>query len=119
VGNYLYRPTGTATEITADTARVAIRWAVFDYDIGYFGQGEWGNYTRTYPAGTYDVWGPVLRVAMPTNPMAILSIVTSGWGTTTQTNELHRDVLDSHHRLVILRLGADERQQWKSADHSR
>jgi hypothetical protein len=82
-GTYLYRPSGTATEITADTARAQFAGA-FDYNIGFFGQGEWGNYTRHYPGGKYNVWGRFACGDANTS-QAILSIVTSGWGTTTQT----------------------------------
>jgi hypothetical protein len=81
-GTYLYRPTGTATEITADTPRTQFVGG-FDYDIGFFGSGEWGNYTRHYPAGTYNVWGRFAAGGGDT--LAYLSQVTSGWGTTTQT----------------------------------
>jgi hypothetical protein len=28
-----------------------------DYDVGWWGNGTWINYTRTFPAGTYQVWG--------------------------------------------------------------
>ena len=27
-----------------------------NYKIGWIGTGDWGNYTRTFPAGTYDVF---------------------------------------------------------------
>ena len=86
LGAYLYRPTGTATEITADTARSQFAGG-YDYDIGYFGQGEWGNYTRHYPGGTYDVWGR-FACGDANQSHAILSIVTNGWGTTTQTTNV-------------------------------
>jgi hypothetical protein len=82
-GNYLYRPTGTATELTADTPRSQFG-GTNDYNIGFFGQGEWGNYTRHYPGGKYNVWGRFACGDANTS-QAILSIVTSGWGTTTQT----------------------------------
>jgi hypothetical protein len=81
-GNYLYRPTGTATEITADKARPQFA-GTNDYNIGFFGQNEWGNYTRNYPAGKYNVWGRFACGDANTS-QAILSIVTSGWGTTDQ-----------------------------------
>ena len=82
-GTYLYRPSGTATEITADTPRAQFAGHT-DYNIGFFGTGEWGNYTRTYPQGTYNVWGR-FACGDANQSQAILSIVTSGWGTTTQT----------------------------------
>ncbi|PWU13202.1 MAG: hypothetical protein C5B50_19780 [Verrucomicrobia bacterium] len=82
-GTYLYRPSGTATEITADTPRAQFA-GTNDYNIGFFGAGEWGNYTRTYPGGTYNVWGRFACGSANTS-QAVLSIVTSGWGTTSQT----------------------------------
>jgi hypothetical protein len=82
-GTYLYRPSGTATEITADTPRSQFA-GTNDYNIGFFGTGEWGNYTRNYPGGTYDVWGR-FACGSANQSQALLSIVTSGWGTTTQT----------------------------------
>jgi hypothetical protein len=30
--------------------------SVFDYDVGDVAAGEWLNYTRTFPAGTYEVY---------------------------------------------------------------
>jgi hypothetical protein len=85
-GTYLYRPTGTATEITADLARPQFAGA-YDYNIGFFGQDEWGNYTRHYPAGSYNVWGRFACGDANTS-RATLSLVTGGWGTTTQTTNL-------------------------------
>jgi hypothetical protein len=29
---------------------------VYDYDVGDIAEGEWLNYTRTFPAGTYEVY---------------------------------------------------------------
>jgi hypothetical protein len=82
-GTSLYRPNGTATEITADLARSQFAGA-YDYNIGFFGQGEWGNYTRHYPAGNYNVWGR-FACGDANTARAVLSIVTSGWGTAAQT----------------------------------
>ncbi|MGC3957359.1 MAG: carbohydrate-binding protein [Verrucomicrobiota bacterium] len=81
-GTLLYRPSGTATEVTADLARSQFTGA-FDYNIGFFGNNEWGNYTRTYPAGTYNVWGRFAAGGGETT--ALLSQVTGGWSTTSQT----------------------------------
>lgn len=82
-GTYLYRPTGTATEITADAVRTQFAGG-FDYDIGFFGASEWGNYTRHYPAGSYNVWGR-FACGDANQSQALLSVVTDGWGTTVQT----------------------------------
>ncbi|HVU26283.1 MAG TPA: hypothetical protein VHG71_00840 [Verrucomicrobiae bacterium] len=57
-----------------------------DYDIGYFGNGSWANYTRHYPTGTYNVVG---RFAEGNNPTeATLSLLTSGYGTPVQTTNV-------------------------------
>ena len=82
-GGYLYRPSGTATELTADTARTQFA-GTNDYNIGFFGTGEWGNYTRHYPGGSYNVWGR-FACGDANGSSAFLSVVTSGWGTTSQT----------------------------------
>lgn len=54
-----------------------------DYSIGSFGPNSWANYTRHYPAGTYNVVGRFAEGAAPSH--ATLSILTSGYGTTPQT----------------------------------
>ena|GEM_PF-788093 len=54
-----------------------------DYYIGFFGGGSWVNYTRHYPAGTYNVIGRFADGAALSQPT--LSQVTSGVGTTNQT----------------------------------
>jgi len=85
-GNLLYRPNGTATDLTADQGRTQFA-GTNDYNIGFFGNNEWGNYPRQYPAGSYNVWGRCAAGGGDTT--AFLSQVTSGWGTTTQvTNSL-------------------------------
>jgi hypothetical protein len=80
-GVYTYRPNGTATG-TTDSTRPQYA-GTNDYIIGFFGANEWGNYTRTYPAGRYFVWGQFAAGGGESG--AELSILTSGWGTTTQT----------------------------------
>ena len=68
-----------------DTARAQfVAAGIPDYLIGYFNPGNWVNYTRTYPAGTYNIYG---RVANGNGGLAnaSLAIVTSGQGTTNQT----------------------------------
>ncbi len=57
------------------------------YDIGFNDGGNWANYTRHYPAGTYNIW---IRAANPNTPPGVqndaaeVSSVTGGWGTTSQ-----------------------------------
>src|SRR5262249_721323 len=81
-GVYAYRPTGTATETVPPPNRAQYA-GTNDWAIGFFGQGEGGNYTRTYPAGRYYVWGQFAAGGGETS--AELSVLTSGWGTSSQT----------------------------------
>lgn len=56
------------------------------YDVGYYNGGNWLNYTRNFPAGTYNVF---IRAADGSTGGALgnvgLALVTDGWGTSTQT----------------------------------
>lgn len=82
-GPYNYRTAGTATETITDLPRDQFN-GLQEYNIAFFENGEWGNYTRNYPVGAYHVY---LRVATGNgnNTTATLEKVTSGRGTTTQT----------------------------------
>ncbi len=95
---YLYRTNslatpglgnGMATEVNGDIQRSQYLGTGFvDYTMGYFSGGantsaSWANYTRHYPAGSYNVYGRLASGGGATT--ATLSQVTSGWGTTTQT----------------------------------
>jgi len=79
-GNYPYRGVGLAGETTSDVALPGFATG-YDYDIGYFNSGDWANYTRSYPAGKYYIYG---RLAGYSGSVT-LSLVTAGWGTTSQT----------------------------------
>jgi hypothetical protein len=84
-GNYLYRgPDALATEITSDIPLPGYTLGA-DYDVGNFNAGDWGNYTRNYPAGKYLVYG---RIAGDNGEaVAYLEKVTGGLGTTNQTTQ--------------------------------
>jgi len=92
-GSHVYRPFDfMATEVTSDTARQAYLTAkvgdpaVEDYNVGFVGVGEWLNYTRTFPAGDYNIYG---RYASGGGQgVQSLSIVTNGVGTTNQAVNL-------------------------------
>jgi hypothetical protein len=74
-----------STALAGDTARTQFTAAgIADYLIGYFNPGNWVNYTKTFPAGTYNVYG---RLANGNGGLAncSLALVTSGQGTTNQT----------------------------------
>ena len=88
-GNSSYRPnpSGLATETASDALRAAYATGPTDYDVGWNNGGNWGNYTRTYPAGVYNLY---MRAASPngspiTTDAASLALVTAGWGTSNQT----------------------------------
>jgi hypothetical protein len=66
-GNQDYRPHdaalgGLATEVTSDVKRLAYTTGQSDYDVGWNNGGNWANYTRHFPAGTYNIY---LRAANP------------------------------------------------------
>jgi hypothetical protein len=54
-----------------------------DYALGFLNNGYWENYTKTFPSGTYNVYG---RMANGQNPAAVINadLITKGWGTTVQ-----------------------------------
>ena len=89
-GTYLYRSSGMFTEINGDVKRAQYLDPLNpqnDYTMGYYSDGAWANYTRNYPAGTYNVYTRV-ATASATGTDATLALVTDGWGTTTQTTNI-------------------------------
>ncbi|HUA39567.1 MAG TPA: polysaccharide lyase family 8 super-sandwich domain-containing protein [Candidatus Sulfopaludibacter sp.] len=86
-GKDLYRPNGMDTEINGDTVRPQYQGTGYsDYSIGYFSAGSWANYTRHYPAGSYNVYARLASGGGATT--CTLSQLTGGWGTTNQTTVL-------------------------------
>lgn len=86
-GTYTYRGNGSFTAATGDILRPQyqdINNPQTDYEIGYFSDGAWANYTRNYPAGTYNVYAR-MATASATGTDATLYQVTGGWGTESQT----------------------------------
>jgi hypothetical protein len=80
-----YRPNGQETEVNGDVVRPQYNGTGYtDYSVGYFHTNEWLNYTRHYPAGTYNVYGRMATSGGGTS-YASLSAVTGGWGTASQT----------------------------------
>jgi hypothetical protein len=83
-GNHLYRTADqSGTDVNGDTPRPR-NIGTNDYNLGWFAGGEWVNYTRRFPSGTWHVYGRFSR-GETGNAVPILSKVTGGWGTTTQT----------------------------------
>ncbi|MGH7954010.1 MAG: hypothetical protein ACREFE_19115, partial [Limisphaerales bacterium] len=57
-GNHDYRPWGLETESLTDKPRLS-RGGLQDYDVGWnnnVSPSNWGNYTRHFPTGTYNVF---------------------------------------------------------------
>lgn len=79
---FLYRSAGIPTDLTHDTLRAAfVNVGAFDWDLTWFGNGDWANYTRVYPAGNFYVYG---RFSGLGNYSMYLDQVTSGTTTVSQ-----------------------------------
>ncbi len=76
---------GIPENLTKDTLRdVFINVGAFDYDLTWFGNGDWANYTRVYPTGNFYVYG---RFSGLDGYSMYLDQVTSGAGTTSQVTK--------------------------------
>lgn len=101
-GPQIYRPDAMSTAVSGDTARQNfVNAGVADYIIGYFdgagfpanGSGnvglgsyqpqEWVNYTRTFPAGTYNIYARIAGGNGGTATVPVSKVV-SGQGTSSQ-----------------------------------
>lgn len=77
-----YRSDGIPEGTSGDYLRQAfIDVLGTDYDLTWFGNGDWANYTRAYPAGSYYMYG---RFSGLGNYTMFLDQVVSGAGTSTQ-----------------------------------
>ncbi len=86
-GTELYRPNGSDTEVNGDVVRPPYNGTGFsDYSLGFFSAGAWANYTRNYPAGTYNIYARLAAGGGVTT--SALYQVTNGWGTQTQGTNL-------------------------------
>jgi len=89
-GDHLYRAADTlATTVSGDARRQkflnaqTIDPTINDFKVGWFNGGEWVNFTRTFPAGSYNVYA---RLAGGAGAATLtLGKVTDGWGTSPQT----------------------------------
>ena len=80
-GGAPYRPQGLETETTSDTPRQEYTGTTnIDYDVGFNNGGNWGDYTRHYPAGTYNLY---LRGSGGNGPQKDAASVTVAAGTAT------------------------------------
>jgi hypothetical protein len=82
----VYRPDPVGNETCGDTPRLGfIATGSTNYDVGFLSPGDWLNYTRTFPAGLYNV---VARAAYGSSSGATsiaLSAVTSDPSQPSQT----------------------------------
>ncbi|HTB85023.1 MAG TPA: polysaccharide lyase family 8 super-sandwich domain-containing protein [Candidatus Sulfotelmatobacter sp.] len=86
-GTDIYRKNGMDTEVNGDLVSPPyIGTGKTDYSIGYFSAGAWANYTRHFPAGSYNLYARLAAGGGATT--CTLSRVTGGWGTTSQTTNL-------------------------------
>jgi len=100
-GPETFRPDHMSTAVSTDAPRQNyVSAGVSDYIVGYFNgssftagnnvglsgynASEWVNYTRNFPAGTYNIVGRLANGNGGTASVP-LSLVTSGWGTSAQT----------------------------------
>jgi hypothetical protein len=86
-GTRPYRPLdGPAAGIAGDVPRTqyVTPVATNDYAVGYFSTPQWINYTRNFPAGTYNIYG---RFATTAGGDSYLNLgeVTNGAGTASQS----------------------------------
>ena len=128
---HYYRGDTVGTEVTSDYIRPKFLAAqalfgdtnICPFDLGWFNGGFWVNYTRTYPAGKFNVWA---RLAGGAGPFSgtILSVVTNGVGTSLQSSNVLGTfsdpnaagwqvwhwvpLLDTNGNMVTVQLGGQE-----------
>jgi hypothetical protein len=67
---------GLGNESTGDKSRAAyVTAGKTDYDVGWNNGGNWANYTRNYPAGTYNVYMRGANPNAPSTDSAHMSVV--------------------------------------------
>jgi hypothetical protein len=87
LGNRPYRPLDAmSADVIQEVPRTQYVTAnTNDYAVGYFTTGEWINYTRIFPSGTYNIYGR-FAAGGGTSDLS-LSIVTNGVGTANQSTQ--------------------------------
>lgn len=92
-GTYLYRPFDyVSTEVTSDQPRQKFYDAqlqsmdptIADYDVNFWATNGWLNYTRTFPAGNFYLYG---RMSAASAFNLQCAQVTNGWGTVSQQTQ--------------------------------
>jgi hypothetical protein len=88
-GTRPYRPGNVGTAVVVDTPRVQFAHNQ-DFNIGFLGAGFWEDYTRTWPSGTYNLYGRMASGAsasgLPTPPgiRDDVDLIQAGYGTTNE-----------------------------------
>lgn len=83
--SFNYRTDGIPEDKTADFLRLVFQNSLEpDYDLTWFGNGDWANYTRVYPSGSFYVYGRFSGLGSYTMD---LDEVVSGAGTTNQVTQ--------------------------------
>jgi hypothetical protein len=87
-GSTDYRPQGMETENWGrggvDKKRPQyVSSGLSDYDVGHNNGGDWADYTRTYPAGLYNIWVRICGGSQIEDSIS-LGLLSSGLGTTNQ-----------------------------------
>ncbi len=78
----------TATTMVTDAARRQFAQAnALDYNIGFIGPGFWQEYTRTWPSGTFNLYGRMASGANAGTWYSSWSTVQTAWGTTNQVTQ--------------------------------
>jgi hypothetical protein len=80
-----YRPSGLNQENAGDIFEIPAHAGSINYDLGNTTAGNWGNYTRTYPAGTYNIYMRAANGTGGSSQGGSMALVTSGRGTINQT----------------------------------
>lgn len=80
-----YRFTGLNQENASDIFTAPGHAGFQNYDLGNTAAGNWGNYTRTYPAGTYNIYMRAANGNTGNSTGGSMELVTSGLGTANQT----------------------------------
>ena len=88
VGHAVYRPNdAVATTPVTDAARRQFVNGAVAYNIGFLSPGMWQQYTKTWPTGTFNVYGRFASGANLGTLYSSWSAVLSGWGTTNQVTK--------------------------------
>jgi hypothetical protein len=89
-----YRSDGVATQPSTDGLRAQFQAAraefsdpnIGPFNICYYTNGSWLNYTRHYPTNNFYVWGRL--AGTPAYSGTQMSILTGGYGTSLQTSNI-------------------------------